>query len=217
MKIEVDITEFEEDTLKELISIALAKVADSFGVLSKQPVLLHVPDIQVVSMEELDNILPESTREDCVVESDISGDINAKDFILFQHAAGLRYTEICLGSEQAFKGNYLAMQRSLYMETSNILTGSLLTVWADVFQMDLCGMAPKLVPYRVRKTFGELVANLAMFKPFVISIKTEFLNIGVTIQLPMVIVFDVNSILKIVTIIRNRAKMDPRWLAHYKQ
>ena len=216
MKIEVDISELEEDTLKELISIALAKVADSFSILSKQPVLLHVPNIQVVTMEELDNILPESSREDSVVESDISGDINAKDFLIFKKDAATRYTEICIGPEAGFKGNYMAMQRSLFMETSNILTGSLLTVWAEVFQMDLCGMPPKLVPYRLRKTFGELVANLALFKPFVIAIKTEFLNIGVTIQLPMVVVFDVNSILKIVTIIRKRAKMDPRWLAHYK-
>jgi chemotaxis protein CheC len=214
MSNELQMSEYEADILKEIINIGMAKVADSFAVLAQQPVLLQVPSIDIVPVEELDQVLPQNEREDMVVQSDIQGDMNAKDFLIFKQVQTDKLSDICIGRELGYQGNYNAMRRSLLLETSNILTGSLLTQFGNIFRQRIYGTPPVMVPYQLRKTFAELISNLILFKPFVFTIKTEFLNVRQVVELPMVIVFDANSIGKILSIIRQRSMADANWLAH---
>lgn len=214
MENQLQISDYEADILKEIINIGMAKVADSFSVLAQQPVLLQVPSIDIVSAAELDHILPQNEKEDMVVQSDIEGDINAKDYLIFKQHQTNKLSDICIGPEMGFQGNYSAMRRSLLLETSNILTGSLLTQFGNIFGLRIYGTPPVMVPYQLRKTFTELIRNLILFKPFVFTIKTEFLNIRQVVELPMLIVFDANSINRVLDIIRIRSSADRNWLAH---
>ena len=216
MKTEIEITGLEEDILKEIINIGLAKVADSFAIMAKQPVMLHIPRIEMVSIEALDKVLPENEAEDAIIESDIDGDIHAKSFLIFKPEQSAKISDSCIGSKESFAGNYNAMQKSLLLEISNILTGALITQFANIFHMDLVGMPPVSVPFRLRKTFAELIANLIISKPIVLTVKTNFLNMGQEVDLPMILVFDVNSMLKILSIIRKQNIEDANWLAHQK-
>ncbi len=214
MKVEVEITGIEEDILKEIINIGFAKVADSFAIMAKQQVLIQVPKVEMVPIAELDAVLPENKWEDSVVQSDIQGDMKAKNFLIFKQRQAMKLSDICIGCENDFAGNYNAMRKSLLLETSNILTGALLTQFANIFNMSLCGTPPVAVPYTLRKTFADLIQNLITFKPIVLTVKTQFLNIGEEIELPMVLVLDINSMFKILSAIRKRNQTDLNWLAH---
>lgn len=214
MKVEVEITGIEEDILKEIINIGFAKVADSFAIMAKQPVMIQVPRVEMISVDELDSVLPENDYEDSVVQSDIAGDMTAKNFLIFKQKQISKFSDICIGCEDKFEGNYNAMRKSLLLETSNILTGALLTQFANIFNMSLCGTPPVAVPYSLRKTFAELIQNLITFKPIVLTVKTQFLNVGEEIELPMVLVFDINSMFKIINAIRKRNASDLNWMAH---
>jgi chemotaxis protein CheC len=204
MEEEIKINKLEEDIFREIINIGLAKVADSFSVIARQTVLLNVPAIKVADEEHVNSLLPPSEREDFVILSDIDGEINGKTFVIFEQDNARKLAEVCIGSEQGFQGNYLALKKSLLLEVSNILTGSLATQLANIFDLYIHGQPPVFVPYAMRHSFRNLVADLVIYKPVILTVKTEFLNSRNTVEMPMVLLFDLLSMQKIRKVIKKK-------------
>lgn len=198
------INKLEADIFREIINIGLAKVADSFSVIARQTVLLNVPDVTVADEERVNSLLPPSEREDFVILSNIDGEISGKTFIIFEEMNAQRLAEICIGRETGFKGNYLALKKSLLLEVSNILTGSLATQLANIFDLYIHGQPPEFVPYAMRHSFRDLVSDLVVYKPVILTVKTEFLNSQNVVEMPMVLLFDLYSMQKIRTVIRKK-------------
>lgn len=209
-----EISELEEDIIKEIINISLAKVADSLSVIARESVLLDIPHIDVVTPEELNGMLPSNDPSDSVIQSDIRGDVEGETFLLFKAQQSSNLAEICLGTPEEIKENYAALQRSLLMEISNMLTGTLVTQLANIFNLSIHGMPPVIVPFRLRKTFRDMIANLIVFKPFVLTVRTEFLKTRKTVEMPMIIVFNIDTLKVVLDIIRKRTASDPSWLMH---
>jgi chemotaxis protein CheC len=201
---EIKVTHDEEDILKEVINIALAKVADSFSVIARQTVLLNVPSIRIADEHEVNSLLPHSERQDFVIQSEIEGELHGKTFIIFEEQNANNLAEVCLGKEDGFRGNYLALKKSLMLEVSNILTGSLATQLANIFDLYIHGLPPVFVPYAMRHSFKSLVSDLVVFKPVILTVKTEFINSKNVVEMPMVALFDVMSMQKIRQVIRQK-------------
>jgi chemotaxis protein CheC len=208
----IEITELERDFIREMVNIGLAKAADSFAVIARDKVLLSVPEVQIMDPREVPRVLPENDRTDTVVQSDVKGEVNGKTFILFNQNEAGRLAEICIGKEEDYKGNYAAMKRSLLLETSNILTGAIITQLANILKLHIYGSAPLVVPFALRKSFQDLISDFPVFKPFILTINTRFVNAGKLVELPLVIIFDMDTIEKILVIIRNRSKSGMNWL-----
>src|SRR5689334_417750 len=141
------VSHLEEDILREILNIGLAKVADSFSVIARQKVLLNIPSFSLADESQVNSILPPSDREDFVMVSVIEGDIHGKTFIIIEDENATRLAEVCVGQESGFQGNYLALKKSLLLEISNILTGSLVTLLGNVFDFYIHGQPPTFVPY----------------------------------------------------------------------
>jgi chemotaxis protein CheC len=211
---DIVINEVEQDIIKELINIGLAKSADSFAQIAKDNVLLSVPDVQIMEPDTVLDFFPESSQTDTVVQSDVKGDLNGKTFIVFTEMQSNRLADLCLGGSSNFQGNYPAMKRSLLLEISNILTGALVTQLANLLSLHLYGTPPMIVPYAIRKNFKELISDLPLFKPFVLTVKTQFVNSGKLVEMPLLIVFDMDTVQKVLTIIRNKSAANSKWLTH---
>jgi chemotaxis protein CheC len=208
----IEITELERDFIREIVNIGLAKAADSFAVIARDTVLVNVPEVQIMDPREVATVLPNNDRADTVVQSDIKGEVNGKTFILFSQKEAARLAEICVGKEEDYKGNYAAMKRSLLLETSNILTGAIITQLANILKLHIYGSAPVVVPFALRKSFQDLISDFPVFKPFILTINTRFVNAGKLVELPLVIIFDMDTIEKILGIIRVRSKSGMNWL-----
>ncbi|RYD78459.1 MAG: hypothetical protein EOP53_11190 [Sphingobacteriales bacterium] len=208
----VEISEIERDILKEIINIGLAKAADSFAAIARDKVFLSVPDVQIIDPEDMSMAMPSNNRTDAVIQSDIKGDMNGKTFILFPEKQSTYLSSICIGPVETFKGNYPAMKRSLLLEISNMLTGSIVTQLANIFKVHLYGSAPVAVPFGVRKTFMDLISDFPIFKPFILTVNTQFINAGRMVELPLIIVFDLDTVVKILGIIREQSKDNKYWL-----
>lgn len=208
----IEITDLERDFIREIVNIGLAKAADSFAVIARDTVLVNVPDVKIMDPRSMESLLPENDRTDTVVQSDIKGEVNGKTFILFDEHEASRLAEICIGKEEDYKGNYAAMKRSLLLETSNILTGAIITQLANILKLHIYGSAPVVVPYALRKSFQDLISDFPIFKPFILTINTRFVNAGKLVELPLLIVFDMDTIEKILSIIRQRNQSGMNWL-----
>ncbi|MGZ5281750.1 MAG: chemotaxis protein CheC [Bacteroidia bacterium] len=199
-----EVSEVELDITRELINIGLAKVADSLAAIAKETVLVNVPDIKLLRPENLDKILPVSNPQDIVIQSDIVGDITGQTFLIFTQKQIENIAKVCIGCKEDFTGNYGAMEKSLLLEISNMLTGALVTQLADILQFTLHGLPPQFVPYRDRNTFHELIKNLNTCRPFVFTVKTEFKNTGNIAEMPLLVVFDADTFEKVITAIREK-------------
>jgi chemotaxis protein CheC len=209
---DVVINDLEKDILREIINIGLAKAADSFATIARDKVFLSVPDVQIVSPEEMAMVMPAGNRSDAVIQSDIKGELNGKTFILFPEAQSTYLADVCIGPVTNFKGNYPAMRRSLLLEISNMLTGSIVTQLANIFRVNIYGSAPVAVPFGVRKSFIDLISDFPVFKPFILTVNTQFVNTGRMVELPLIIVFDMDTVTKIINIIREQSKNNKYWL-----
>jgi chemotaxis protein CheC len=209
---EFEITDVEKDIIKEILNIGLAKAADSFAIIARQDVILNVPSVQVTDANELSGILGKSRHSDSVIKSVIVGDLKGKTYIVFTEDQANRLATACFGSEARFQGNFNFMKRSLLLETSNILTGSILTQLANILDKKVYGKIPTLVPYSRRRDPDEYLEELDTTKQFVMTVVTKFTNMGTQIELPLMVVFELSSVNDIVKKIRQELELKNNWL-----
>ena len=208
----IQISEQERDIIKEIVNIGLAKAADSFAMLSRDKVMLSVPDVRIVDPDEIDTLLLRHTRSDTLILSDVRGDLNGKTFLLFTENQSNKLAEVCMGPAQNFSGNYAALKRSLLLETSNILTAAIVTQLANLFKLHLYGSPPMIVNSSFNKKLHEIIEDFPAFKPFVLTVNTLFINRETHVELPLLIVFDITSMEKVLMIIRTQTAANKRWL-----
>jgi chemotaxis protein CheC len=207
-----EITDVEKDIIKEILNIGLAKAADSFAIIAKEEVFLNVPNIEVTDASELSNLLSKSRQTDIVIKSEIVGELKGKTYIIFSDEQSRKLANICFGTEADYQGNYNFIKKSLLMETSNILTASILTQIANILDKKIYGKIPTLVPFNRRKQLDEYLDGIDSSRQFVMTVITKFMNSGARIELPLMIVFDLNSVSEIVKKVRHETEVKQNWL-----
>ena len=121
------LTAMEKDTLREILNIGLARAADSFALVAQGRVLLTIPDVLIVSVDEMMELVHGYGTQHFLVQSDIRGDFNGATLLAFSAEHIQRLSEVCLRLKAPLSLDLSEMQRSLLLEISNILTGSLVT------------------------------------------------------------------------------------------
>jgi len=205
-----EVSDVELDITREIINIGLAKVADSLAAIAKETVHVNVPDVRFLNPSDVDKLLPDSNPQDAVIQSDIEGDISGQTFLIFTKKQTENIANVCIGCKDNFTGNYTAMEKSLLLEISNILTGALVTQLANILKFKLHGLPPQFVPYRERSSFEELIKGLHFSKPFVLTVKTEFKNTGSIAEMPLLVVFDADTFDKVLVAIRKAGEQNTR-------
>lgn len=204
---EIDISGVEKDILKEIINIGVARAADSFAVIANEKVLLRVPQVEVIEIYQATKLADNLAGYKWVVQSDITGDIVGKTFMFLSADHQMHLIEICLKkSKEEVENAGDEMIESLFMEISNILTGSMVTQLANLLSLRLYGSPPNRPSHEISQTVKNVVYDFPLNKPLLFTIKTQFINKNTMVEFPMVIVFDMDTLEKILNIIRNRIK-----------
>jgi chemotaxis protein CheC len=203
---ENELSAIEKDILKEMFSFGLAKSADSLSVISKESVYLNIPAMEILDIVNIISFIKEIDATSSMIRSNITGDIVGETFLIFTEEQGDRLARICIGSSKNFEGNYLALQRSLLLELGNILTGSLVTQIANILAVHIYGSPPELITGAKRVKLGKEFEEFFETKPIVVTVMTEFVNSESVIELPFIIVFDLETVEKILHIIRQKSK-----------
>lgn len=199
------LSELERDLFKEIANIGLSKAADALAVLSKEQVLLNVPDIQIIPPDKLVEVIAPETRNTIVVHSDIRGDLEGKTLLLFSREHVEKFISESIASLPEYDRNFAELQDSLLLEISNIITGSIVTQFANIFKLNIYGSVPQGPETNVEESVRSTLKKFPVFQPLIFSIKTKFMNSGRLLELPLLIVFDTDTLLKLLSIIRTGA------------
>jgi chemotaxis protein CheC len=199
---EPNVTELERDIIKEILNIGLARAADSFAAIAKDKVLLKVPDIQLIEVKELINLVTKYESTHFIIQSDIKGDFNGATLMLFSDDHITRLSEVCLNMLEVQKGEVNAMQESLLLEISNIITGALVTQLANILKSNIYGSPPKAPKSHIADSLKDILVQHPLFQPLVFTVITKFTHNFKSVELPLLLFFDTSTFLKILDIIR---------------
>lgn len=197
------LNELEKDLFKEIANIGLSKAADALAVLSKEKVLLNAPDIHLVPPDRLIEIISGEGNSTIVVHSDIRGDLEGKTLLLFSQHHVEKFITESISVLNESKTNMDELRDSLLLEISNIITGSIITQFANIFKLKIYGSVPQGPEYNVEESLKDSLRRFPAFQPLIFSIQTKFLNSGRLLELPLLIVFDTDTLLKLLSIIRS--------------
>ena len=199
----LELTELEKDIIKELVNIGLARAADSFAIISKERVLLTVPELSLIDAPQVLDLINTYKGTHAFIQSDIKGDFNGATLMLFSEAHVTRLTEVCLGGKKNLGPNPAAMTESLLLEISNIITGALVTQLANILKANIYGSPPKVPHDDLAQSLNDLFQQHPLFQPVVVTVLTQFTDSSRQVDLPLFLFFDADTIIKILTIIRN--------------
>ncbi|WP_299822271.1 chemotaxis protein CheC [uncultured Pontibacter sp.] len=200
--IEPQISELERDIIKEILNIGLARAADSFAAIAKDKVLLKVPDIELIELSNLLQLVSHYADTHNIIQSDIKGDFNGATLMLFSDEHIVRLSEVCLSMLDVNKGELSVMQESLLLEISNIITGALVTQLANILKADIYGSPPKAPKSHIADSLKEILVENPLFKPLVFTVLTRFTHNSKSVELPLFLFFDSNTLIKMLEIIR---------------
>ncbi|WP_202923687.1 chemotaxis protein CheC [Pontibacter fetidus] len=199
---EPNVTELERDIIKEILNIGLARAADSFAAIAKDKVLLKVPDIQLIEVKELIKLVTKYESTHFIIQSDIKGDFNGATLMLFSDDHISRLSEVCLNMLEVQKGEVNAMQESLLLEISNIITGAMVTQLANILKANIYGSPPKAPKSHIADSLKDILVQHPLFQPLVFTVITKFTHNFKSVELPLLLFFDTSTFLKILDIIR---------------
>ncbi|GAB3528051.1 hypothetical protein GCM10027443_05400 [Pontibacter brevis] len=199
---EPHITELERDIIKEILNIGLARAADSFAAIAKDKVLLKVPDITLIEVKDLLNLVARYEDTHVIIQSDVKGEFNGATLMLFSDDHVVRLSEICLSMLEVQKGELTVMQESLLLEISNIITGALVTQLANILKANIYGSPPKAPKSHIADSLKGILVQHPLFQPLVFTVVTQFTHNSKSVELPLLLFFDTNTLLKMLDTIR---------------
>ncbi|GEO02381.1 hypothetical protein AAE02nite_00450 [Adhaeribacter aerolatus] len=197
------INELEKDVLREIISIGLARAADSFSNFSKSGVLLNVPEVKIIEPRVLPDVIDEFEAIYFVLRSGITGDLNGKTFMLFTEENIGKIAEVCL-DQDLILGNAELQQKKNEMlrEISQVVTEALANQLSQILKLNLTTTEPVHLFSNKAGSINHILEDLPGYQPFVITIKTQFNNLLKEVEIPMLVVFDSLSVSTLLRIIR---------------
>jgi chemotaxis protein CheC len=196
------VTELEKDIIKEILNIGLARAADSFAVIAKDKVMLKVPDVQLIEVKDLISLISKYEDTHFIIQSDIKGDFNGATLMLFSDEHISLLSSVCLSMLNVQKGELNVMQESLLLEISNIITGALVTQLANILKSNIYGSPPKAPKSHIANSLKDILMQHPLFQPLVFTVITKFQHNSKDVELPLLLFFDTNTLLKMLEIIR---------------
>jgi chemotaxis protein CheC len=199
------LTVVEKDIIREILNIGLARAADSFALVAQGRVLLSIPDVLIVSVKEMLELVNGYGANHFLVQSDIKGDFNGATLLAFAPEHIQRLTEVCLRQKTEATLNLSEMQRSLLLEVSNILTGALVTQLANLLKVAVYGAPPTTPGTDLASSLHALIhTSGAEVQPLVFTVVTQFQDSTRHIELPLLLFFDRPTFERMLAMIRTQ-------------
>ncbi|WP_246601923.1 chemotaxis protein CheC [Hymenobacter profundi] len=199
---DLHMTELERDIIREILNIGLARAADSFAVIAQERVLLEVPNLDLVPGSNILGRVHEYEGTHVIIQSDIKGDFNGTTLMFFSGQHVQRLSKVCLRMNVSDSIKIDAMQESLLLEISNIITGALVTQLANILKSNIYGAPPVAPRGNIADSLNSLMSNRPMVQPLIFSVITQFSDKDNSVELPLMIFFDRETFAKMLEIIR---------------
>ena len=194
----------ELDIIKEIISIAFSKSADSFALMAKQKILISYADLQFTQPPKvLINSDYDPKEELITVISDLIGDLTGKIILIFNKTDRQNLVKSCMDMEYTEDEEFKKMEAAFLLEFGNILTGSIVTQFSNIFHLKMYGKVPFIQSGLITKIMDFVTKDCELNSSMILTIQTEFVIKNIKLRPHLLLIFDETSLDKIQDIISN--------------
>lgn len=170
------------DLLREIGTVGAGTSATALAELIGEKVEISVPQVSLIPLENISNLLGEVERLFFVLDMEIRGEISGRIFLLFppEHAKLLSSSLLSKPQDQ-LEINDEMFQSSL-KECANILCGSYVTALADMTNLNVITTVPSLAIDMVGAILDFIFIQIAQYSEKALFIKTDLKVKGLNLE-----------------------------------
>lgn len=203
----VDIPEDELDLLRELFNIGMARAADSLAMTIGKQVLLQVPTLKVMKLYKMSHLVKDLEHYSLVVESDLKGDLQGRFFLLLQAPHVQELSRISRENARVSFEDESRVSISLLQEVTNILMGAVTTQLSNLLNINIFGASPDFPSAQIADRIKRFVLQTPLHQGIIFTIASKFTDPQQRLEFSMVMVFTLESLEKLLGLIRqNRSQ-----------
>lgn len=166
----MEFTALEIDGLKEVINIGGGNAATSISRLVNRRIDMRVPEVEILSYDEMYEQVMEDSHEVYAIVSQIVGEVSGVFLFVLTQETASRMTEFMLDEQNS----NLEVTHSAVMEMTNIVSNSFLNAIGTLLEQQLVSSLP-VMQYDY---FGAVISSIYMaldqYDDQVLIIRNEF-------------------------------------------
>jgi len=168
------LSEAQIDALKEVGNIGTGHAATALSQLIKKKVNISVPQVKVIKLEEVSNLLGDSNTLVAGIIMNVLGDLTAKILLLLTRESAISLADMLLQNPPGTTKVLSEVGNSAIKETGNILSGAYMNALSEFLGMMLLPSVPSLVFDISGAILVSLSEGFEGISSHILSIETTF-------------------------------------------
>ena len=138
------LSEFQLDAMRELSNMAINRAAGQLSELTGQPVQLRVPQIQFMTLLELERFLAEEYQATApCINQNFYGSFAGRSLLLYPHSSANDLVSLLLNTEKDIEA-LSALESSALIEIGNILINSFMGFVCEILELTIDFTVPQM-------------------------------------------------------------------------
>lgn len=169
----MELTPMQKDVLTEVINIGFGRAASTLSTLTGKRVVLQVPEISLLSTEEMETILgTDDNSEVTTIQQIFTGKVTGSALlVLNQDSASILVDLVSGGTGE--KRRLMASDREALEEIGNILLNAYVGSFGNILNINLRFLVPRIQNQNFASVLDSLAVDQAI-PSSVLLVKTEF-------------------------------------------
>jgi chemotaxis protein CheC len=168
------LTEIQVDALKEVGNVGAGHAATALSQLIKKKIMISVPEVKILKLQEVENLLGDSNTLVAGIIMNVLGDITAKILLLLTRESALSLADMLLQKPVGSTKVLSEVGNSAIKETGNILAGAYMNALNEFLGMLLLPSVPSLVFDISGAILASLSEGFEGMSTHILSIETQF-------------------------------------------
>ena len=173
----MDLTQLNErqlDSIKEISNIGSGHAATALSQLTKKKVMVSVPEVKVLKVEQLPSLFPEAEEIVVGILINFLGDITGRVLLVFPKNETSLLTDTLLSDEKISPGIFNEYERSYFKEIANIVIGAYMTALANFLGFLILPSVPALVIDNALAVLSSAHLDFSKDKDMLFCVETLF-------------------------------------------
>jgi len=173
----MDLTKLNEDQLdsiKEIANIGSGHAATALSQLTKRKVMVNVPEVKILNVEEITSLFPESEEIVVGILINFLGDITGRVLLVFPENETSLLTNALIPDKGKHPGGFSEYEQSYFKEISNIVIGAYITALANFLNFLILPSVPALVVDNALAVLSSAHLDFSKNKNLLFCVETLF-------------------------------------------
>lgn len=164
------------DAMREIANIGAGHAATALSQMTNRTIMIEVPEVSVVPLEEVDHVLGEPGEVMAAVMMKVLGDITGRTVQIFPAATAVRLTGMLTGMpDVTFPEGFPETHQSALKEVGNIIVGAYLNALSEFMGKMLIMSVPALAIDMAAAIMTTSYLNFGDAKDYVFCVNTRML------------------------------------------